>query len=242
MRRLLGILCLFAVLAPARGSGQSTIYSTFGAGGSYDASRAHSLVELEPPPRGQGGYNAIAFNFDYSGPSGDMLSTIRFVGGDFYALSPLNVQFLTGASIASATVLESWILPADPSHRLVYDQYQIYTLSSLLSPVLITGESYWVRWFGGGLYPTTVDFWNLPVNNLGVLGGEYALGFTEAGGGAWQYVAGTPAPAFDVTSLAAPSPTDVVPEPSTLALLATGLVGLAGVQRKRAHAKPTGNR
>jgi hypothetical protein len=92
---------------------------------------------------------------------------------------------------------------------------QLITFTSTLHPTLLAGETYWLLPFAD---EGTLAVWN--VNNQGQIG-PIAQSFNEPIPGDWNVFTDDQG-AFEVNG----SP--VVPEPSTLALLALGTVGLFG--------------
>ena len=122
MRRSLAIVTLAAVLAGSPLSAQSTIYSTFGPGDSYNNGIGWTVGSDFQQTSGAG--------FTYGGTSGALLFDISFAA--FVVRSePILVEFLSGS--VTGSVLESWnVAPAGSG---------VYTVSSLLQPALINGTS-----------------------------------------------------------------------------------------------------
>jgi len=150
---------------------------------------------------------SVAEGFVYTGPDGYFLSQVRLAldPND----SPYTISFLTGADINAATLLESWSTTSSGG---------IVALSSALSPALSNGMTYWLAASSGG-------WGGWAYNDQGRFGMAYRLG-----GGAWVDCPGCESAAYDVTVTGAGV---VTPEPATMTLLATGLVGVLGVAWRR---------
>lgn len=213
MRRHVLSFASATVLLASGLSAQTTVYSTFGPGDSYDGSAEYNAALTADVFFGLN--MQMAAGFLYGGPSGNLLSGIRFAGNPSFGFpGPLDLAFLVGPTIGGASVLESWVLPSSSTGP-------IYSLTSILEPVLTSGSTYWVRLKPGAASQT---YWSWFLNDQGFTGYQRSLD----GGATWFSNAG-PTPAFDVTSISG----SVVPEPTTMTLLATGLVGLATLSRRR---------
>jgi hypothetical protein len=189
-----------------------TVFTTFGAGdaftpGGYPATSPENFF----------GLSDVADEFTYTGASGKVLSMLRFAAFS-EGSNPVQVEFLDGSDISTATVLESWSVNSGGSNS------KIYSLTSAAMPTLTNGDIYWVELLAPS-GATDVDFiWD---QSSVAAGNAYQFGF-----GNWFH---DPSPvfsnAFDVTVADAPSST--TPEPGTLVMMATGLVGVAGMARRK---------
>lgn len=216
--RLAAVATMFLGVAPTVANAQTTIYSTFGPGDTYDIGGSLGSLVVYPPypafPLSGGQYAA---GFLFSGPTGYVLSGLRFPAA--FRFGPIDVTFLVGPTMGTATPIDSWVLPADLAAPL-----QIYSFVSTSTPLLIPGQDYWLMLSPASSSGQT----NWMVNNQGFTG----LEFETPGTTNWSHIAGATTPAFDVSANLSST---VTPEPATMTLFATGLVGIvgAGLRRRR---------
>jgi hypothetical protein len=171
---------------------------------------------------GSGNWAASSFVFNALTPA-----SLTSLDVDFQEINvqgftgPLDITFLTdltGTTMQGASALESWSVPVSSNDN------GSYSFASLLNPTLLPGHTYWVElstigygwnWYAGSA--TTA------ITSQSTDGG---LHWTDSGPGG--------SPAFDVY-VSAPGTTlsTVTPEPATMSLMALGLVGMAGMRRRK---------
>ena len=219
---------LLAVLVlPA--SADTVAYSTFGPGDAYLTDSFHwQIASWES--------DAVPFTISESGS----LTNLRVVAGQIQFGDPAPLTFtLRGGSTPDGAVLESWTLttammPAAPAGRPYDAPLQIFTLSSVNSPVLESGVTYWLRadssaMFGGFSWGS---------NSIGVTGFEYIYA-GDPGGPAWRSTAAdAPAPVFEVNV----APPSSVPERGGLGIVPVLLWGLVTLGRFAQAAAHVGGR
>lgn len=201
--------------APSMATAQTTVYSTFGPGDSYDSTGSFGSYPIYPPDFQDFGQQ-VAAGFLFGGPSGELLSMVRFARE--FRFGPINVTFLVGPTIGSASPLESWTLPTGPNPSTAPPQ--IYSFTSINRPLFISGDTYWLM-----LSPASSSGGaNWMINSQGLLGLE-----SEAPGAPSWFDCPTQCrtPAFDVSA------TSVTPEPATLTLMSVGLAGIVGAGLRR---------
>ncbi len=199
---LVGVLTIGA--APASASGQ-VVASTFGPDDSFNRVVGGAVFQER----------FLAQSFVYTGSSGFELFQIRL--GLFRAGADISVQFLSGAAISTAALLESWSLPSSFSRGA-----EIATFTSMMGNVLQTGATYWVA-----VSSTT------PRTEGAVLWMHNDQGFS----GRWRALPPEGWVYEDFISLAydvSARPT-AVPEPETGALLLASILilGYVGARRRR---------
>ena len=132
VRHYIATALLAAGLIASPATAQTTIWSTFGPGNSYNTSVGSTIGTLDN--------FRFAAGFTYVGPAGMSLFDISFPAFHISGESVL-AEFLS--EDGNGPVLESWTVSPAGSYDAV-----MYTLTSALHPTLATGESYLLRLSG----------------------------------------------------------------------------------------------
>jgi hypothetical protein len=166
-----------------------------------------------------------ASQFVFGGVTGSTLASIDFAGADVYSNpppSPLTIVLLSGtATSPGTTVLDTW---TEPDNNLAA---KIWTLTSNSDPVLTNGATYWLA-----LEVTQYAWeWN---NSTLACPTTCGVATSSNEGASWSFTSTATKPAFDVYVNAPAGTLSVVtPEPATMSLVALGLVGMAGMRRRK---------
>ena len=203
---MLRALLATSLLMTAPVAAQVTVYSNFGPGGTYDVSG--SVIATF----------AVAPWFTYTGPSGGSLYDIQLAMHEIRG-GTLEVGFYLGQPGSTLTLLEAWSVPETTAGNT-------FSLTSILTPHLSTGMVYSL-WLSvpepGGMW-----VWNealAPVSGAG---------YTDDDGATWNVQPQSPQGAFAVSIAGDDTiPGEVVPEPATLTLVATGTAALLATRRRR---------
>jgi len=216
MRRLL--TAAVATVIVTSGLSAQTVYNTFGPGNSFNCCTGWTISS---------GASSIetsytqAYAFLYGGAAGAALAQIRLAAGFVGGSGELDVTLLDGTDIGTASMLEAWSIP-NPSPDFGGSQ-PIYVLTSVTPVSLNTGDTYWVQL---STPEAMTAWWAWNWNDQGIMGNG---AYSEDDGATWLARTDATMPAFAVD-------VGVVPEPGTMTLLATGLVGLVGISRRRKRA------
>ena len=130
--------------------------------------------------------------------------------------APVTVSLVANSGGLPGSVLESWSIPAGALGAFGATSVPLF-LTSILHPSLSFGTRYWVTASGGAADPIA---WNLTLLN-----DPNPTATSVDAGVAWNKLGLTPGAVQLEGSIA--------PEPASLALVATGLVVVAGFVRRR---------
>lgn len=223
LRRLLLASALTAT--PAVLSAQTVIHSTYGPGMTYLT--ANYGID--------GTYQTdLASPFQLSGVGGATLYDITFTLIFDYAsqgAASWGASVWQGPSMSTASLIESWTGAFSPG---LINNYTVSSTGSSLSP----GQTYWfalshVNAIRYGWHASNNTSLSPSVINYRIVGTWYSQGVVPY----------NPDPTFEYTSpvfeVRATMPSETVPEPATMTLLATGLAGIAAARRKRGATRAT---
>ena len=212
-RAFLFALCIAGTARSA--SAQTVAATTLGAGRSYDPTSQY-LIGGTPSS-----FQFIATPFTYTGPSGLLLDEVR-LGLNTGTARTYLVSLLRGTDIVTAATVTTWSVPITPA----FPGYALITLAATGSIPLVSTETYWLAVSGLG----PVGGWSMA--DVGTQRPVYVRDVFSAD---WRFDrTSTRAPAYELTVRAGGDfgPPAVVPEPSAVLLLITGLFGLVLVRRR----------
>jgi hypothetical protein len=215
------ITLLLTLLCMVSGAAQATaIFSNFGAGNSYQTGTGLFV--------GDGNLDASA---NYAQASTFVASTSAKVGSIVIALgdfgfgqgAPITVSLLvSGVNKPGSTALENFIIGANTLGTFGNNNSPL-TLTSVLHPLLTVGTQYWLS--------VSTSLANLVVWNFSDTDflSYNAVSQSLDGGTTWDDPFGSTRGVFQINTFA----TVAVPEPATLILVAGGILGFAGLRRRR---------
>jgi hypothetical protein len=186
------------------------IFNTFGPGYSRDISAG---FEVGSPNGVTIGATAMAFTPNITAP---LFAVDVAIGSASFTGTQFTLALVTDNGGQPGSVLESWSLTTT---FLDFCTSCFETAFSTQNLILKAGIQYWLVASAG---VGTDDEWMF--NNVGALG---TSAFSLDEGKTWGIQNNGSFAAFDVRGIAS------TPEPSTLALLGTGLLGIAGASRRK---------
>ena len=209
----LGLVLSCAAIGVA--GAQTPVHNSFGPGGTYSTTNGLFITN------GQW----IANPFFYTGPAGGSLYSVSIPilapidGGAGIAF---DVSLLVGVGPSVATTLESWTGLTGTAGVL--------QLVSALTPGLTVASTYWILLSTSSPGSQSQAFRWAWQSDAGASGYLYTLNQGQT----WFVTKDTGTPLAFAVDASTPSAT--VPEPATMARLATGLVSMAVVRRRRPQA------
>jgi hypothetical protein len=205
------IICALVLIRPGAAHAD-TIFSNFGPGFSYNTALGN--------PVGDG---LDGSGFDYAEGDGFIAGISGSLRSVMLALScavcpatgSLQLNLTRNGANQPGAALESFSIPGGSLGSLGNNN-PVFVLNSVFHPFLVSGTQYWLTVSGPA---TSAVAWNLNTtedSSLEAISGD--------GGISWFVPSGLTPGAFAVTT---------VPEPGTVWLLMTGMIGLGGVQLHR---------
>jgi hypothetical protein len=201
-----GVVAFFLLAFASIPSSGASLFTNFGAGDSYNTTSSWNI------------YNNLSVAGSFTVSETTTLSNVRLplrtTGSPDFNLI---VSIVGPGALPTDTILETWTLTS--ADLLNAPGGRIETLTSVLSPTLIQGQTYWLAVESDTTEAASAYRWYF--NSTGQIGLAYRAGT----GGTWSDFPTTTTPVFEVNG-------SNVPEPSAALLLLGGLSAIAFYRRR----------